>query len=122
GADRQVGAFFSEDLSDRPADPPACSGDQHRGTTQSQLHARLLSSVPVRRLPGRDYPGADRSPDHAPVEWNPPSTCTISPVVAGNQSDSRATTARAAGSGSVMSQPSGARFGHSAASSSKPGM
>ena len=36
---------------------------------------------------------------HTPTAWNPPSTCTISPVVAGNQSDSSATTALPRGLG-----------------------
>ena len=36
---------------------------------------------------------------HAPIAWKPPSTWTISPVVAGNQSDSSATTALADGLG-----------------------
>src|SRR5690606_37932345 len=48
---------------------------------------------------------------HRPIAWTPPSTWTISPVVAGNQSDSSAATARAVGSGSDTSQPSGARSG-----------
>ena len=45
--------------------------------------------------------------------WKPPSTWTISPVVIGNQSDSRATQARATASASALtSQPSGARSSH----------
>ena len=47
----------------------------------------------------------------AATAWTPPSTWTISPVVAGNQPLSRATTALAAGSGSSTSQVSGARLG-----------
>ena len=43
-------------------------------------------------------------------------------MVAGNQSDSSATTALAAGSGSLTSQPSGARSGQFQASYSNPGM
>jgi len=43
-------------------------------------------------------------------------------VVAGNQSDSSATQARATGSGSVMLQPSGARVSHTLSNLSKPGM
>ena len=42
---------------------------------------------------------------HVPVAWKPPSTWIISPVVLGNRSDSRATQARATGSGSLTSQP-----------------
>ena len=52
----------------------------------------------------------------------PPSTCTISPVVAGNQSDSSATQARAAGSGSVRSQPIGDRVAQTVSNSSNPGI
>jgi hypothetical protein len=44
----------------------------------------------------------------------------ISPVVAGNQSDSSATQARATGSGSVIDQPSGARPTHASSNFSKP--
>jgi hypothetical protein len=43
-------------------------------------------------------------------------------VVAGNQSESSATQARAVGSGSVMLQPSGARVPHTSSNRSKPGM
>src|SRR5437899_4367725 len=46
----------------------------------------------------------------------------ISPVVLGNQSDSSATQARAAGSGLVTSQPMGDRVAHTPSNSSKPGM
>jgi hypothetical protein len=46
------------------------------------------------------------------VAWNPPSTWTIVPVVAGNQSDISAQQAFAAGPASLRSQPSGARWGH----------
>ena len=56
------------------------------------------------------------------MAWTPPSACTISPVVRGNQSDSSATQTRAAGSGSLTSQPIGARVSHIEDSSSKPGM
>ena len=51
---------------------------------------------------------------HPPSEWKPPSTWMISPVVAGNQSEKRATQPRAAGVGSAMSQPSGECSPHSA--------
>src|SRR5581483_2130892 len=54
------------------------------------------------------------------MAWYPPSTWTISPVVAGNQSDSRATQARATGSGSVIDQPSGARAPQAFSNFSKP--
>ena len=57
-----------------------------------------------------------------PTAWKPPSTCTISPVVAGNQSDRSATTALAAGSRSRTSHPSGARSAHAASNCSKPGI
>lgn len=52
----------------------------------------------------------------------PPSTWTISPVVFGNQSLSRATTPLPAGSGSSSFHSSGERLSHTAASSAKPGM
>src|SRR2546421_716041 len=54
--------------------------------------------------------------------WYPPSTCTISPVVAGNQSDSRARTAFAAARWSVRSQPSGARAAQASSNFSNPGI
>src|SRR4051794_38537286 len=56
------------------------------------------------------------------MAWYPPSTWMISPVVAGNQSDSSARQARAAGSWSDRSQPSGARSVHELSNRSKPGM
>src|SRR5688500_19277653 len=52
----------------------------------------------------------------------PPSTCTISPVVAGNQSDSSATHPRAAGSKSLVFQVSGERVDQTPSNSSKPGI
>src|SRR4029077_13223145 len=58
----------------------------------------------------------------APMAWTPPSTWTISPVVAGNQSDSNAATARATGSGSPMSHPNAARADHISSKCSNPGM
>src|SRR5690606_25599898 len=54
--------------------------------------------------------------------WAPPSTWTISPVVAGNQSDSSATQARATGSGSRTSQPSGARLPQASSIAAKWGI
>src|SRR5919107_4450505 len=59
---------------------------------------------------------------HAPRAWYPPSTWTISPVVAGNQSDSSAQIARAAGTWSLRSQPSGARAAQASSNCSKPGI
>src|SRR5690606_5853074 len=56
------------------------------------------------------------------IAWAPPSTWTISPVVAGNQSDSSATQARATGSGSRTSQPRGARLAQASSMASKWGM
>src|SRR3712207_9031740 len=68
-------------------------------------YTTLFRSVLVRALTcGRDVDGgaghgasssSGRRADaaHTPTAWKPPSTCTISPVVAGNQSDNRATTA-----------------------------
>src|SRR3954451_17048242 len=61
-------------------------------------------------------------PPYTPTAWNPPSTWTISPVVAGNQSDSRATTALPEGSVSVTDQPSGARPSHASSNWELPGM
>src|SRR4029077_20016658 len=58
----------------------------------------------------------------APIAWKPPSTWMISPVVAGKKSDSSAHTARAVGSWSFSSQPSGARVLHIDSISSKPGI
>src|SRR5215218_10862135 len=59
---------------------------------------------------------------HTPTAWKPPSTCTISPVVAGNHSDSSATTALPAGSVSVTDQPSGARLSHASSNCTLPGI
>ena len=56
------------------------------------------------------------------MAWYPPSTCTISPVVAGKKSLSSATVARATGSGSLRSQPSGARVVQASSNCSNPGM
>src|SRR5262247_3086530 len=61
-------------------------------------------------------------PLQAPIACTPPSTCTISPVVRGNQSDSSATTARAGGSGSDRSHPIGARVDQTPSNSSNPGI
>src|SRR5664279_3701356 len=57
-----------------------------------------------------------------PRAWNPPSTITIEPLVAGNRSDSSATAALATGVGSEVSQPSGARPVQPFSRSPKPGM
>ena len=76
---------------------------------------RVHDPCPVRAGQGEDVLAAGLAAcggggHHAPTAWTPPSTWTISPVVAGNQSESSATQARAVGSGSAMSQPSGARL------------
>src|SRR5699024_493473 len=65
--------------------------------------------------------GTCRHP-HWPIAWTPPSTWTISAVVAGNQSEHSAATARAVGSGSLTSHPSGARSDHVLSICSKPGI
>src|SRR6185437_3720511 len=57
-----------------------------------------------------------------PTAWTPPSTWTISPVVIVNQSDMRATQARATTSLSWTSQPSGARSPQVSSKAAKPGM
>ena len=59
---------------------------------------------------------------HTPTAWKPPSTWTISPVVAGNQSESSATTALPAGSVSVTDHPSGARASQASSNWALPGM
>src|SRR5512143_2584159 len=59
---------------------------------------------------------------YCPIAWTPPSTWMTAPVVAGNQSDRSAVTARAVGSGSLESHPSGARAFQPFSISSKPGM
>src|SRR4029077_9174094 len=58
----------------------------------------------------------------APMAWKPPSTWTISPVVAGKKSESRATTPFAVGVWSFSSQPRGERSLHIDSRSSKPGI
>src|SRR5919201_915037 len=71
--------------------------------------------------PGR--PGEEDGRPHAvassitwagavPIAWKPPSTCTISPVIARAMSDSRNRIADATGAGSPVSQPSGAWRSH----------
>ena len=72
--------------------------------------------------PGSLVGGGGDARAQTPIAWKPPSTCTISPVVAGNQSESRATQAFAAGSASLTSQPSGDRLPHSSSKRSKPGI
>ncbi len=56
------------------------------------------------------------------MAWKPPSTWTISPVVAGNQSESSATHALAVGTASVTSQPSGAFSDHTSSKVLNPGI
>src|ERR1019366_2785222 len=56
-----------------------------------------------------------------PIAWKPPSTWMISAVVAGNQSESSATHAFAAGLGSSTSQPNGARESQDSSKVSNPG-
>ena len=74
-----------------------CSGSRSgRGPCRPQIFS------PAGAYPRQNQP---------PTAWAPPSTWTISPVVAGNQSDSSATQARAAARCRSMSQPSGARLG-----------
>ena len=48
---------------------------------------------------------ADQRHPQPPIAWAPPSTCTIDPVVAGNQGDNRAMQARAVGSAVVDVPP-----------------
>src|SRR4029078_1206466 len=69
-----------------------------------QAADRERHGCPVR--PRRRGTRAPRAPGQAPTAWTPPSTWTISPVVAGNQSDRSATHALATGSGSVIAHPS----------------
>ena len=64
-------------------------------------------TVPKRRPRSK----ASRRQYHAPTAWKPPSTWSISPVVAGKRSESSATHAAATGAASFTSQPSGARVG-----------
>ena len=90
---------------------PGCRGaGAGTATSPSPAGSRVSSLGPPSTAPA------------APVEWNPPSTWTISPVVAGNQSHSRATHALATGSGSLMSQPSGARSSQMSSNRANPGM
>ena len=74
---------------------------------------------------GDPHPGAmsPEAADQAPTAWKPPSTWTVSPVVAGNQSDSSATTALAIGLG-VLEVPAERCRARSTPprSCSKPGM
>src|SRR5690606_11987913 len=91
---------------------PALAGEWAVGVAQAVLRLGL-------GVPQEDQ---EASAHHCPIAWTPPSTWTISAVVAGNQSEHSATTARAAGSASLTSQPSGARSSHVSSIWSKPGM
>ena len=64
----------------------------------------------------------DQSARSVPMAWNPPSTCTTSPVMPAAMSDNRKATALPTGVGSVRSQPSGARRPHASEIWSNPGM
>jgi len=83
---------------------------QRRSSGPPRLSAPPARSC-TRSCPNRDRTRAGRRgrlPScHAPMAWTPPSTWTISPVVAGNQSDNRATQARATGSASLTSHRAG---------------
>src|SRR6478672_5913876 len=59
---------------------------------------------------------------HCPIAWTPPSTWTISPVVAGNQSDINAAHAWAAGTALLTSHPRGARVFHVSSKVWNPGI
>ena len=80
-------------LGARQADPPVSSGDERDRHRAAQ----------------------------APTAWKPPSTWRISPVVAGNQSDSSATLALATAVESETFQPSGARSDHTSSNRREPG-
>ena len=67
-------------------------------------------------------PFAVRERAQMPSAWKPPSTMTIEPVVAGNQSDSSAHRVLATGVGSEVSQPSGAALVPAVLQSPKPGI
>jgi len=73
-------------------------------------HIWIIGAKPASDKAGNERPRSWSVTAHAPIACAPPSTCTISPVVAGNQSDSSATHPRAAGSALLRSQPSGARL------------
>src|SRR4029450_2266594 len=89
--------------------PADVEGQLDRGAREVQV--RSLEDAQLDQGPALPSPSraVTEAPAQAPVAWKPPSTCTISPVVAGNKSDSSAQIALAVGSWSALSQPSGAR-------------
>ena len=91
--------------------PPARGGQRPHRVPEVPLRLRL--GVPEQHEGVRHQ---------IPIACTPPSACTISPVVAGSQSEHSATTVRAVGSASVTSQPSGARSPQPPSTWSKPGM
>ena len=76
----------------------------------------------ARRRSPKCHAGIGARRAQAPTAWKPPSTCTFSPVVAGNQSERSATQALAMGSASFRSHPRGARSVQTSSKRSKPGM
>ena len=71
--------------------------------------ARASRPVAERREAKRLHHDQTRS---VPIAWNPPSTCTTSPVMPDERSDRRNATVFPTGVGSSTSQPSGARRLH----------
>src|SRR5699024_12723168 len=89
-----------------------------RPTRRGELPLEVAGAGRLRfRVPQENEGG-----HYCPIAWTPPSTWMISPVVAGNQSESRAATARAVGSGLSTSHPSGARSGQAPSISPNPGI
>ncbi len=101
--------------------PPGV-GPASAGVGPSAAEPPMKASIGINRPPRKANRANRCPPAETPTACTPPSTCTISPVVAGNQSDSSATQARAAASGLAMSQPSGARCAHTSSNFSKPGI
>src|SRR5947208_1156577 len=89
-----------------------------REVTRTEL-ARASGPVAERCEPKRLDHDQTRS---VPIAWNPPSTCTSSPVIPDERSDRRNVTASPTGVGSSTSQPSGARRAHEPLIWSKPGI
>ena len=112
--DRELAARIRcGELDDRAEEVRAGGGDQ-RPRQAPRRQPRGGSTTTRRRLQSRL---------RSAMAWKPPSTWTISPVVFGNQSDSRATHALATASASARtSQPSGARSSHTSSNCEKPGI
>ena len=128
--DGGIGGMKVSDCRESESNPSSgTSSCVTRGPHRHLPGVRVRHDVVLRaRSGGRHRDGRGHRPLTAagrsgllPIAWTPPSTWIISPVVAGNQSDSSAQQARAVGSASRTSQPSGARSSQVPRTSRTPG-